>query len=185
MGKVCRSCPFRKDALAGLWQPAHYIGIAYLMSCEVPAQAGIMLCHKGNEVLSPNLEKSKRPVCAGWVKSAHTISMMMGMMRGEIDPKIREEKTPVMSPVEMLESNGIDSSMLPPIQWSREYWNKTRKTPDEWADEIDALKKELNEAPLLAWRFVKKDSPLHKKVDRKTVVERCGKAFADAYFPQE
>jgi len=28
--KPCKSCPFQPDALLGLWEPAHYLLIAYL-----------------------------------------------------------------------------------------------------------------------------------------------------------
>lgn len=186
--KPCSSCPFRADAQVGLWEPAHYLLIAYLgsLSDPVPAVFGMTMgCHKYNEVLQPGF-RGQPPMCTGWLLAAPDAqSIRFAAILGRLSPEEQAavfgaaRSTEVLSPEEMLRVNGFDMDRIPPRSWSK---NDPRyPTFDAWAGEVTALATKLRRRPATAWEYVLPGSPLHRGVSPEQVEQALGPAAARRY----
>ena len=170
--KPCKSCPFRPDSLPGLWSPAHYIGIAYLGSADIPGPS--MGCHSFNGMVNPALSAEKPPLCGGWVRAARdSVQIRLAVMFGGQDEDECFDSEAVMSPEEMARQNGVDVDMLPPLRYDpTRYPGATGMA--EWASEIIALRNQLHEDPESAWEYVLPGSPLDIGVSESQIAEALG-----------
>lgn len=183
--KPCRACPFLKDAPPGLWEPAHYLLIAYLGSVRSyvdKRDARMMGCHKFNGVVGPKPEHP--PLCGGWLRAAQDgIALTLALRMGRLDAEAAEEMddgVPVLSVEEMARVNGLDVDRLPPLDWSPDVRDRYPH-PDDWAREVHDLRSRLERDPAAAREFVVPGSPLDVGVSDKVVAEALGQEAAVKY----
>ena len=175
--KPCSSCPFKKEAVRGLWHPAHYLAIAYLGSADVPG--GSMGCHKFNGVVNDKLTPEKSPPCGGWIRAARdAVNVRIRVATGGIDPNEPFDGEEVLSVVEMARVNGLDVDRLPPLTWNPE--SGVRHV--DWVRSIIDLKARLTADPELARDYIVPGSPLDIGVSPAQVAEALGAEAARAYF---
>ena len=181
--KPCKSCPFSPDALPGLWEPAHYLLIAYLGSTDLLTSGPLrsMGCHQWNGVISEKRKDTDAPRCGGWIRSARDAMAIQLLVRlGRIDGDETEDGTPVLTPEQMLESNGFDMSRIPPRKF--DHRDKRYASYQEWESAILTLRAALTDSPDFARTFVKPGSPLDVGVTREQVAAFGGEQMAQAYF---
>ena len=180
--KPCKACPFRPDAPHGLWAAAHYLAIAYLGSVTDPIPELLgqsMGCHEWNGRLSPNRQPEDTPRCGGWVRAARdSLNVRLAMAFSGLDPEEVYDDTPVLSPRDMAEANGLDVGLLPDLH----YDPGSGQTYDEWKDGIVALRQAVLDDPTVALDYVVPGSPLALGVERDDVVRAFGEAAASTYF---
>lgn len=181
--KPCKSCPFRPDALSGLWHPAHYLAIAYLGSADVPGLITTSMgCHQWNGVVSDARQPEDTPLCGGWIRAANgTINMRLKMLSGRADPDEVFDDEPRLSVEEMARVNGLDMDRLPPLRWDQTTAERYAD-PEEWMSAVLALRQACLDDPDIAFGYVVPGSPLANGVDRDEVAAVMGDEVAARYF---
>lgn len=178
----CSSCPFRRDAQVALWEPAHYLLIAYLGSATdpVPSLLGASMgCHKYNEVIQPGFN-GRPPMCAGWLLAAPDALYLRIVQRVHgIDTDASSEGVDILSPEEMLRVNGFDMERIPPRGWR--LGDPRYPTFGHWSNEVAALAEQLRRDPDAAWEYVLPGSPLRRGVSPEQVQKALGAAAALRY----
>jgi len=177
--KPCKSCPFRSDAPRGLWDPAHYLAIAYLGSTSVSAWS--MGCHQYGPQGPKETRGKDGPPCGGWIRAASDspgvrISVLMGGQPSECF-----DGTPVLSPEEMARANGLDVDRLPPLEWTPEYGEQSGQSPTDWASEVHDLRAAILDNPELAHEYVVPGSPLDEGPTYSQIEEALGTEAADHF----
>jgi hypothetical protein len=184
--KPCKSCPFNRESLPGLWSPAHYLGIAYLSCADTAAMIrNRMGCHQWNGIVHPARRPEDTPLCGGWMRAAReSLAIRLAIMSGSADPDEVFDEVEVMTPWEMLEVNGFDMTHIPPLKW--EPWRPEHlerwPTQQDWENEVVGLYEGIQFDPKLAREYVKPGSPLDAGVTREEVVEFMGEEVAERYF---
>lgn len=160
--KPCKSCPFRRDARHGLWEPAHYLLIAYLGSADGAGPIRTMACHQFNGKTKRSIDPKIPPPCVGWVRAArHTVAARIVVyVRKQIGEKevYGEDCREIMSPEEMARVNGIDLDHpeIPPLQWKHE----SGESYFDWLSRHQTLREKLEKDAEYARKFVLPGSPL-------------------------
>lgn len=172
--KPCAACPFRPDSPMGLWEPAHYLAIAYLGSVRTPLPVHFpsMNCHAWNPLVNPHLRREDSKPCGGWARSLYvTESFRLRLcLPGYPDA---DDGEPVLTPEEMARLNGLDMDRLPPLEWQPD-------TPGYegdylgWAQSVIELWHALNADPGLAREYVVSGSPLDVGAQFSDVVRSMG-----------
>lgn len=163
----CKTCPFRRDAPHGIWEPDQYVRIAYLGSV-VDHPSTPMGCHQ-HARQDPQSRGEATP-CWGWVKSApESFGVQLRLKQGMVtEADLEPGPVDVMTPEEMLEANGIEVEYLP----ARTPPPVDPKNPDEgllervrWSQHIARVETLLKDDPRMAWAFVRNDSVCHDPPD--------------------
>lgn len=157
--KPCDSCPFAgHPEHFGMWRPAEYILTAYLGSLEDSPDAEFpepMGCHKWGGGLRDPLRGTPQ-LCGGWTRAApRALALRLARKTCRVDPADDEE---VLTPVEMLRANGIDTDLLPPLAWSPS--DARYPTFADWSEAVLDLRARLQEDPECAREYVIAGSPL-------------------------
>jgi len=187
--KPCKSCPFNRESLPGMWEAAHYLGIAYLSCADTPAvMQARMGCHQWNGTVHPSRQPEDTPLCGGWMRAAReSLAIRIAMTFGKADPDEVYDDLPVMSPEEMCRINGFDMDRLPPLKWDPRTHRDRYPTYQDWETEVVELRDSIMEDPSVALDYVLDDSPLSRGVTREEVASVMGEDVARAYYgePEE
>lgn len=182
--KPCKSCPFQPTAKLGLWDPAHYLLIAYLGSVrefvEPSDLSTSMGCHQFNGVVRPN-PSGATPRCGGWVRAAFD-SFAMRMARSRMTPAELAElddDAAVLSPEDMARLNGLDMRRVPPLSWNP--GDRRYPTQESWRHAVSKLRASLTRNPRLARTYVVPGSPLDIGVSDEDIREALGDEAAERY----
>lgn len=161
--KPCPTCPFRRSALLGLWDPAHLL-MTYLDSATRRLDpVGRMGCHKWNGRVGPGAPDDSPP-CGGWVRVARDAAALP-----YDPPEVPEDLAADLydSVEEMLEANGLDVGRLPP-----------RAPPKDdfvlWYDAMHDLRMVVGFVPEFARAYVVPGSPLDLGVTGEEIEEFMG-----------
>lgn len=189
--KPCKSCPFNRESLPGMWEAAHYLGIAYLSCADTPRLISARMgCHQWNGIVHPSRQPGDTPLCGGWMRAAReSLAIRMAMFSGRADPAEVHDDTPVMTPEEMCRANGFDMDRLPPLKWDPRIHRDRYPTYQDWETEVVELREAIMDDPQVAFEYVLDGSPLALGVTREKVAAAMGEDVACAYYgdpePQE
>jgi hypothetical protein len=162
--KPCKSCPFHTETLAGMWEPAHYLGVAYLMCLDhADVIHESMGCHQWNGKVNEKLTQEDSPICGGWMRSAKgTLAMRLKFAFDKADPAEAHDGFPVMTPEEMMRHNGFDMDKLPPLKWESHNPAHRARYPSygDWETEVLALRAAVRADPEVAREYALPGGPL-------------------------